>query len=186
MNDICSWDDIGLWLNVIKVIHGSNGSLDQPPPTCTGCFIWITIHKAVANLKSKGVDLLGFCKKVIVNGNNSNLWYDKWLGGVCFKVRFNWLFNLDIQKDALVAQKFQNPDFAVSFQRRPRGGIDESQFQKLSSLLSSVVLSSFNDRWSWTLNGHGDFLVKSAREEIDKHLLVTSSSSTRWSKLLPI
>nr|GEW18094.1 reverse transcriptase domain-containing protein [Tanacetum cinerariifolium] len=55
-----------------------------------------------------------------------------------------------------------------------------------SLLLSSVVISSFSDRWSWTLNGHGDFSVKSAREEIDKHLLVTSSSSTRWSKLLPI
>ncbi|GJW25949.1 RNA-directed DNA polymerase, eukaryota, reverse transcriptase zinc-binding domain protein [Tanacetum coccineum] len=64
----------------------------------------------------------------------------------------------------------------------------KSQFQELSLslLFSSVVLSSFSDRWSWTLNGHGDFSVKSAREEIDKHLLVPSSSSTRLSKLLPI
>ncbi|GJZ18940.1 RNA-directed DNA polymerase, eukaryota [Tanacetum coccineum] len=144
------------------------------------------IHKAVSNLESKGVDLLGFCKKVIGNGKNSNFWYIKWLGDVCFKVKFNRLFNLDLQKDAYVAQKFQNPDFAVSFQRHPRGGIEESQFQELSLLLSLVVLSSSNDRWSWTLNGHGDFSVKSAREEIDKHLLITSSSSTRWSKLLPI
>ncbi|GJT30911.1 gypsy type transposase [Tanacetum coccineum] len=98
----------------------------------------------------------------------------------------DWLFNLDLQKDASVAQKFHNPDFAVSFRRRPRGGIEESQFQELSSLLYSVALSSSSDRWSWTLNGHGDFSVKSAREEIDKHLLITSSSSTRWSKLLPI
>ncbi|GKA51445.1 RNA-directed DNA polymerase, eukaryota, reverse transcriptase zinc-binding domain protein, partial [Tanacetum coccineum] len=173
-----------LWLSVIKAIHGSNGSLHQPPTTCTGCYIWITIHKATASLKSKGVYLLGFCKKVIGNGNNSNFWYDKWLGDVCFKVKFNRLFNLDLQKD--VAQKFQNPDFAVSFRRRPRGGIEVSQFQELSLLLSSVVISSSSDRWSWMLNGHGDFSVKSAREEIDKHLLVTSSSSTRWSKLLPI
>nr|GFB06432.1 RNA-directed DNA polymerase, eukaryota, reverse transcriptase zinc-binding domain protein [Tanacetum cinerariifolium] len=137
----------------------SNGSRDQHPLTCTGCSIWITIHKAVANLKSNGLDLLGFWKKVISNGNNSNFWYDKRLGGVFFKVRFN---------------------------RHPRGGIEESQFQELSSLLSSIVLSYSNDRWSGILNGHGDFSVKSAREETDKHLLVTSSSSTRWSKLLPI
>ncbi|GJU92999.1 retrotransposon protein, putative, ty1-copia subclass [Tanacetum coccineum] len=115
----------------------------------------ITIHKAVASLKSQGMDLLGFCKKVIGN-------------------------------DASVAQKFQNPNFVVSFRRCPRGGIEESQFQELSFFLSSVVLSSSNNRWSWTLNGHGDFSVKSAREGIDKHWLVTSSSSTRWSKLLPI
>ncbi|GKC18295.1 putative reverse transcriptase domain-containing protein, partial [Tanacetum coccineum] len=74
---------------------------------------------------------------------------------------------------------FQNPDFAVSLRRRPRGGIEESQFQELSLLLSSIVLSSSSDRWSCTLNGHGDYLVKSIREEIDKHLLVISSSSTR-------
>ncbi|GJR75652.1 hypothetical protein Tco_0088017 [Tanacetum coccineum] len=73
----------------------------------------------------------GFAKKVIGNANNSNFWYDKWLIDVCFKVKFNMLFNLDLQKDALVAQKFQNPDFAVSFRRSPRGGIEESQFQGL-------------------------------------------------------
>nr|GEV38149.1 RNA-directed DNA polymerase, eukaryota, reverse transcriptase zinc-binding domain protein [Tanacetum cinerariifolium] len=151
----------GFWLSVIKYIHGTNGSLDQPPPTCTGCSIWIMVHKAIVSLKSKGIDLLGFCKKVICNG--------------CF-----------------VAQKFQNPDFADSFRRNLRGGIEESQLEELSLslslslslLLSLVVLSSFNDRWSWTLNGHGDFSVKSAREEIYKHLLITSSSSTRWSKFL--
>ncbi|GJT25528.1 hypothetical protein Tco_0895465 [Tanacetum coccineum] len=44
------------------------------------------------------------------------------------KMKKIMLFNLDLQKDASVAQKFQNPDFAVSFRRRPRGGIEESQF----------------------------------------------------------
>nr|GEU97200.1 RNA-directed DNA polymerase, eukaryota, reverse transcriptase zinc-binding domain protein [Tanacetum cinerariifolium] len=81
--------------------------------------------------------------------------------------------------DASVAQKFQNSDFVVSFRRRPKGGIEESQLQKLYFLLSLVVLSSSNDRWSWTLNDYDDFLVKSAKKEINKHLLVTSSSSTR-------
>nr|GEW19488.1 RNA-directed DNA polymerase, eukaryota, reverse transcriptase zinc-binding domain protein [Tanacetum cinerariifolium] len=48
----------GLWLSVINAIHGSNGSLDQPPPTCTVCSIWITVHIAVTSLKYTGVDLL--------------------------------------------------------------------------------------------------------------------------------
>nr|GEZ42040.1 RNA-directed DNA polymerase, eukaryota, reverse transcriptase zinc-binding domain protein [Tanacetum cinerariifolium] len=43
-----------------------------------------------------------------------------------------------------------------------------------------------NDRWSWTLHGLGVFSVKSAREEIDKHILVAAPSHTRWSKVLPI
>nr|GEY37783.1 hypothetical protein [Tanacetum cinerariifolium] len=47
--------------------------------------------------------------------------------------------------------------FWGSARKRPRGAIEESQFHELSLLLSSVVLSSFSDRGSWTLNGHGDF-----------------------------
>ncbi|GJV30818.1 hypothetical protein Tco_1391218 [Tanacetum coccineum] len=109
-----------------------------------------------SSLKSKVVDLLGFCKKVIGNGNNSNFWYDKCLGDVCFKVKFNSLFNLDLQKDASVAQKFQNSDFAVSFRRRPKGGIEESQFQELSLSLAFFGCSILFKRslvldveWSW-------------------------------------
>ncbi|GKD15809.1 RNA-directed DNA polymerase, eukaryota, reverse transcriptase zinc-binding domain protein [Tanacetum coccineum] len=37
-----------------------------------------------------------------------------------------------------------------------------------------------------TLHGLGDLSVKSAREEIDKHVLVVSSSHMRWSKVLLI
>nr|GEY00725.1 RNA-directed DNA polymerase, eukaryota, reverse transcriptase zinc-binding domain protein [Tanacetum cinerariifolium] len=55
-----------------------------------------------------------------------------------------------------------------------------------SLLISLVVISSSIDHWYWRLNGHGDFSIKSAKEEIDTHLLVTSSFFTRLSKLLPI
>ncbi|PWA81042.1 ribonuclease H protein [Artemisia annua] len=124
-----------------------------------------------------------------IHGPNGSLYQPPpTLQTVLFGLRFikQTLFNLELQKDVSVAQKSQNPDFVVSFQRRPIGCIEESQFQELSLLLSSVVLSSSSDCWSWTLNCHGDFSVKSAREEIDKHLLITSSSSTGWSKLLRI
>ncbi|GKB29482.1 hypothetical protein Tco_0868883 [Tanacetum coccineum] len=54
--------------------------------------------------------------------------------------------------------------------RCPRGGSEECQWQKFTQLLSSVVLSSANDRCSWSLNGNDVFSVKSAREVIDKHI----------------
>nr|GEZ30234.1 RNA-directed DNA polymerase, eukaryota [Tanacetum cinerariifolium] len=70
--------------------------------------------------------------------------------------------------------------------RPPRSGIENSQFIELGQILSSISLSSVSDRWSWTLHGLGDFPVKSAREEIDKHVFVVSPSQNRWSKVLPI
>ncbi|GJQ94694.1 hypothetical protein Tco_1094313 [Tanacetum coccineum] len=70
--------------------------------------------------------------------------------------------------------------------RCPIGGSEECQWQEFSQLLSSVVLSSANDRCSWSLNGNDVFSVKSAREVIDKHVLIISSTSTRWTKLIPM
>ncbi|GKB82382.1 hypothetical protein Tco_0949277 [Tanacetum coccineum] len=146
--------DIGLWLDVIKAIHGPNGALDQPLPNHLGCSVW-----------------------------NMN---EKWLGEECFKVRFNRLFNLELNKDVSVGQKLQNSNWAFTFRRRPRGGSEECQWIEFSQLLSSVVLSSASDRWSWSLNGDGVFSVKSARKIIDNYVLANFTSTTRWSKLLPI
>ncbi|GJS60496.1 RNA-directed DNA polymerase, eukaryota, reverse transcriptase zinc-binding domain protein [Tanacetum coccineum] len=176
----------GLCTTIIKAIYGKNRSLDHSITHHYGCSVWTGILKAIAKIKSKGVDLMSFCKIVVGNGNTFKFWHDKWYGGVCFKDKFHRCFNLELQKDISVALKLQSPDLASSFRRRPRSGIEESQFLELQQLLSSVVLSSANDRWTWTLNGHGNFSVKSAREVIDKHVLIISQSPTRWSKVLPI
>ncbi|GKD73547.1 hypothetical protein Tco_1331829, partial [Tanacetum coccineum] len=41
------------------------------------------------------------------------------------------------------------------------------------------------DRWSWSLEGSGNFSVASVRREIDKNLLPMVSSKTRWVKAVP-
>ncbi|GJS64815.1 RNA-directed DNA polymerase, eukaryota, reverse transcriptase zinc-binding domain protein [Tanacetum coccineum] len=146
----------GLWWNVIKAIYGKEGSLDHFSSFHHGCSVWSGILKAVDKLKTKGVDLHNFCKLVVGNGNTIKFWHDKWYGDVCFKDKFHRCFNLELQKDISVALKLQSNDFAFSFRRRPRSRIEESQF------------------------------LKSDREVIDKHVLITSSTPTRWSKVLPI
>nr|GEW45229.1 RNA-directed DNA polymerase, eukaryota, reverse transcriptase zinc-binding domain protein [Tanacetum cinerariifolium] len=144
------------------------------------------VLKSITKLKAKGMDLMEFCNLVIGNGNTLKLWLDKWCGDACFKEKFHRLYNLETNKIKTVACKFQTSDFSSSFRRRSRSGVEESQFLELSRLLSSVLLSSTCDRWSWSLNWLGNFSGKSAREFIDSHVLVTSSSPTRWSKVLPI
>ncbi|GJY64500.1 RNA-directed DNA polymerase, eukaryota, reverse transcriptase zinc-binding domain protein [Tanacetum coccineum] len=174
------------FLSVIKGIHGNNEAIDNTITSHCGSSVWKGILKATARLKLKGVDLLEYCKIVNGNGNTFKFWHDKWLGDVHLKDKFNRCFNLDLQKDASIAFKLQSPDLTCSFRRQPRSGIEETQFLELSQLLSLVTLSPANNRWSWSLNGNGAFSVKSAREVIDKKVLVTSSSPTRWSTLIPI
>nr|GEY35989.1 RNA-directed DNA polymerase, eukaryota, reverse transcriptase zinc-binding domain protein [Tanacetum cinerariifolium] len=175
-----------LWIKVIKSIHGNSVALNNPYSSRLKNSTWIGILKAINKLKVKRVDLMGFCKIVIGNGNTTRFWHDIWYGDICFKEKFKRLFNLELQKDAIVASKLQASDVASSFRRPPRSGIKNSQFIELGQILSSISLSSVSDRWSWTLHGLGDFSVKSAREEIDKHVLVVSPSQNRWSKFLPI
>nr|GEU29539.1 RNA-directed DNA polymerase, eukaryota, reverse transcriptase zinc-binding domain protein [Tanacetum cinerariifolium] len=175
-----------LWIKVIKLIHGNSGDLDYPYSSRLKNLTWIGIHKAINKLKVKGVDLMGFCKIVIGNGSTTRFWHNIWYGDICFKEKFKRLFNLELQKDVNVASKLQASNVASSFRRPPRSSIENSQFIELGQILSSISLSSVRDRWSWTLHGLGDFLVKSAREEIDKHLLIVSPSQNRWFKFLPI
>nr|GEY43581.1 RNA-directed DNA polymerase, eukaryota, reverse transcriptase zinc-binding domain protein [Tanacetum cinerariifolium] len=77
----------------------------------------------------------------------------------------------------------QASNVVSSFRRPPRSSIENSQFIELGQILSSISLSSVSDRWSWTLHRLGDFSVKSAREEIEKHVLVVSPlkiDGPRW------
>ncbi|GJU89406.1 RNA-directed DNA polymerase, eukaryota, partial [Tanacetum coccineum] len=151
---------------------GLSGHLDCTISSPSGCFVWLGVLKAIAKLKSKGVDLLEFCKKVIGNGYISNFWNDKWLGNFCLKEKFHRCYNLEIQKDAYVAFKLSNSlDIASTFRRLPRAGLELSQFNELLQLVSSVVLSSSEDRWAWILDAHGVFSVKYARQAIDKKIL---------------
>ncbi|GJR42044.1 RNA-directed DNA polymerase, eukaryota [Tanacetum coccineum] len=110
----------GLWYNVIQAIHGTNGSLDNSFRSSSHGSAWIGILKAVANLKSKGIDLLDYCKIVIGNGLSTQFWHDKWFDNIVLKDKFPRVFQLETQKDILVANKLQCPDLAASFRRSPR------------------------------------------------------------------
>ncbi|GJY94314.1 RNA-directed DNA polymerase, eukaryota [Tanacetum coccineum] len=128
------------------LVHGINGSLNSSFRSNSHGSVWIGMLKAIAKLKSKGINLLEFCKLVIGNGNSTKFWHDKWYDDIIFKEKIHRLYNLETQKDVSVAHKLQCHDLASSFRRPPR----------------------------------------SARVWIDNHVLATSSSPTRWSKILPI
>ncbi|GJZ66870.1 RNA-directed DNA polymerase, eukaryota [Tanacetum coccineum] len=58
--------------------------------------------------------------------------------------------------------------------------------EMLKSMLEGVSLNNSNDRWSWSLDGTGDFSVSSVRRHIDDHVLPSGNKKTRWIKEVPI
>ncbi|GJT73640.1 RNA-directed DNA polymerase, eukaryota [Tanacetum coccineum] len=74
----------------------------------------------------------------------------------------------------------------ASFRRDVRDGAERQQWDDLSSILNSVVLSSSKDRWTCDLSGDGEFKVKVIRNFIDDLFLPSSDVETRWVKFIPI
>ncbi|GKD10960.1 RNA-directed DNA polymerase, eukaryota, reverse transcriptase zinc-binding domain protein [Tanacetum coccineum] len=68
----------------------------------------------------------------------------------------------------------------------PRGGLEEFQYLQLSKDMEDVSLIDMKDRWSWSLDGAGDFSVASVRKMIDNRNLPVVSSKTRWINEVPI
>nr|GEY48992.1 RNA-directed DNA polymerase, eukaryota, reverse transcriptase zinc-binding domain protein [Tanacetum cinerariifolium] len=66
--------------------------------------------------------------------------------------------------------------------RNPRGGVEQTQFERLKEMVEGVTLSNSNDRWSWSLVGSDDFSVSSVRKLIDNAILLKGISRTRWIK----
>ena len=55
----------------------------------------------------------------------------------------------------------------------------------MQTLISGINLTPMEDRWVWTLESSGNFTVRSARIAIDKEMLISNDSPTRWCKLVP-
>nr|GEX53438.1 RNA-directed DNA polymerase, eukaryota [Tanacetum cinerariifolium] len=99
---------------------------------------------------------------------------------------FPCLFALELHKEIVVANKMGAFSVSASFCRDVRDRAERQQRDDLSSILSSVVLSSFKDRWTCDLSGDGEFKVKVIRNFIDDLFLPSSDVATRWVKFIPI
>ncbi|GJT79180.1 RNA-directed DNA polymerase, eukaryota, reverse transcriptase zinc-binding domain protein [Tanacetum coccineum] len=99
---------------------------------------------------------------------------------------FPRIYALEVNKHISVAFKFEQTSLASSLRRMPPSGIEFEQWDHLLDSLEGVMLSPSEDRWSWDLNGSGEFSVASARRYIDNNRLPDISSKTRWIKEVPI
>ncbi|GJV53138.1 hypothetical protein Tco_1448879 [Tanacetum coccineum] len=76
-----------------------------------------------------------------------------------------------------VVDELNEPSLDNNFRRSIRGGIEQSQFKKLTDLLIPIVLNPCPDRWFWSLEGSGEFSVASIRRFIDQRLWTVDSKT---------
>ncbi|GJT30788.1 RNA-directed DNA polymerase, eukaryota, reverse transcriptase zinc-binding domain protein [Tanacetum coccineum] len=173
--------DDSLWFRVIQAVHGDK--IDSH--SVRKVSIWSSILKEVQVLKSSGFDFLSYCSKRIGDGQSTSFWKETWIGDIPLCELCPRLFALDSAPNICVAAKMAGP-LDTSFRRSVRGGVEQQEFSDLSSFLNSVVLSTYNDRWYFSLSSSGEFSVKDTRLAIDDLVLPSHSEPTRWVKLIPI
>ncbi|GJR56314.1 RNA-directed DNA polymerase, eukaryota [Tanacetum coccineum] len=183
----CAW-----WTNSKPYLNGSlDMSLASKLNGGLGCLeVLFTLNRAfLLNWKffeDSGFDFSSHCKKRIGDGSCTSFWYDIWLADAPLCVQFPRLFALELDKEIVVANKMGASSVSASFRRDVRDGAQRQQWDDLSSILHSVVLSSSKDRWTCDLSGDGEFKVKVIRNFIDDLFLPSSDVKTRWVKFIPI
>nr|GEX48296.1 RNA-directed DNA polymerase, eukaryota, reverse transcriptase zinc-binding domain protein [Tanacetum cinerariifolium] len=111
---------------------------------------------------------------------------DAWRGDVAFKILTPKIYMLESMKDIQVATKLLHVDLELSFRRKSRGGAEQIQMTILKEIIEGCILSDMKDRWTWSLEGSGEFLVSSIRKTIDAAFLPCGNVKTRWVKEVPI
>ncbi|GJT47648.1 RNA-directed DNA polymerase, eukaryota, reverse transcriptase zinc-binding domain protein [Tanacetum coccineum] len=176
--------DSSLWAKVIKGIHGEDGKIGKAVSNLHSS-TWLDIVKEIDSLNQQGMNFVGYIHKKMGNGLHTYFWDDIWKGDTALKILYPRIYALETNKNISVASKLGQNNLGLSLRRIPRGGVEQSQLEALREFSDNTVLVDSMDRWSWSLEGSGNFSVASVRREIDKNLLPMVSSKTRWVNEVP-
>ncbi|GJZ62103.1 putative RNA-directed DNA polymerase, eukaryota, reverse transcriptase zinc-binding domain protein [Tanacetum coccineum] len=101
-------------------------------------------------LSSKQMGRLGIgvsMAKKLGNGESTHFWEDIWFGNTPLRLQFPRIYNLDIERNCLIANR--NPlllsDWSTALRRFPRGGAEMTQFDDLKAVIGSVSLTDQRD-----------------------------------------
>ncbi|GJS39467.1 RNA-directed DNA polymerase, eukaryota [Tanacetum coccineum] len=145
-----------LWARVIKAIYGEDGKIGSGSKVGYKS-IWRVIVQEMEVFKAQGIDLYSFMQKKLGNGADTFFWDDVWRGDMALKQRYPRLYALELNKKIDAASKLTHESLISSFRRVPRSGVEQSQLIDLMAYIEGVVLGVSPDRWSWALEGSGEF-----------------------------
>ncbi|GKB07846.1 RNA-directed DNA polymerase, eukaryota [Tanacetum coccineum] len=104
------------------------------------------------------INLLNCMQMKLGNGDKTAFWEDIWIGHIVLKDLYPRIYALETCKFVKVGTKLTQSSLDFSFRRKPRGGIEQEQYEAL--------------------------LVQS--DMLDDKMLPDVTTKTRWIKLVPI
>ncbi|KAL8482942.1 hypothetical protein ACS0TY_025841 [Phlomoides rotata] len=131
--------------------------------------------------------------RTIGDGNDTKFWYDKWLGGRCFKDMFPRLFLIDINKLCSVADRLSMEENGWKYLAKWRRNLfvwEEEQAADLEREVCNVRLkNNLVDDWSWDRDKTRAYSVKTAYEVLAENNREDNTSLDKlkivWNKSVP-
>nr|GEW46586.1 RNA-directed DNA polymerase, eukaryota [Tanacetum cinerariifolium] len=144
--------------------HGHNGCVLNDTNRQLKQTTWGSILSSVKRLNDKGIDLLSLCSRKLGNGESTQIWEDTWCGNTPFKLQFLRIYNLDTERNFLIANRIPllHSDWSTVLRRIPKGDVELNQFEALKAAIGNVFLTDQIDTWQWTLNVAAGYSVASA------------------------
>ncbi|GJW62892.1 hypothetical protein Tco_0112227, partial [Tanacetum coccineum] len=120
-----------LWARVIKAIHGD----DMKVGTYAIAGIqsrWMNIVHEINALKKQGINLLDCMHVKLGNGEKIAFWEDIWVEDNALKNLYPRMYALETCKSVTVGTKLAHSSLESSFCCKPRGGVEQEQYDALS------------------------------------------------------
>ena len=133
-----------LWSNVIKAIHGVDGSLEKGNVGGSRSS-WNYIVHELKVLQGKGINVFEFMRLKLGNGEGTRFWQDKWFDGGTMKVLFPRLYALEVDKRATISVKVNANSLDNSFRMKNRSGIEELQYNAMADIFQTIQLVPCED-----------------------------------------
>nr|GEY04183.1 RNA-directed DNA polymerase, eukaryota [Tanacetum cinerariifolium] len=133
-----------LWATVIKAIHDKDGG-DGKVSYSGARSCLLNIVKEAQKLKNQGIDFFEYLNLNLGDGSSFLFWEDCWYEGRLLKHVFPRLYTPEMRKNISVKDKFSDPSLDHSFRRPTRGGVEQTQYNKLLDMRTLSV--STMTRW---------------------------------------
>ncbi|KAJ9537335.1 hypothetical protein OSB04_030068 [Centaurea solstitialis] len=181
-----------LWVKVIRSIFGEGGGLmEGGDGVSKGSSVWSNIVKVGREIDDMGIQFSKSIEEVVGNAENIKFWEDSWLIDESLKSRFGRLYQLEVHKNILIAEKgeYVGDDWRwnLEWRREPRGR-EIGELEDLQSLLRGVLPKrGIVDRNVWRLDPTNGFSVKSLMSLIEeaRGRGSVTRGSTIWLNVVP-
>ncbi|XP_022032836.1 uncharacterized protein LOC110933944 [Helianthus annuus] len=177
-----------LWVKVIKAIHHSNRKIVSIPVKKTLTGVWKNIGEIGKEFMKYNVDVTKSLKSKVGLGDKTMFWVETWLGNEPLLVQFPGLYQLALNKKALVKDCYRVNNVGKIWDwgwvRAPNCETEIQEMNALNTMLQQQSISLKEDEWFWKNSEQEGFTVRGVRQSLASQINLNEQANefvwNRW------